>query len=44
MEIALITYVLTVLIPINGLIFLGMRRERQRMRVIALSVWKLTRK
>lgn len=40
-EWALATYLLTVLIPINGLIFLGMRRERIRNKKIMLSLWRM---
>lgn len=41
MEWALATYILTILIPINGIILLGMHRERQRIRKVLLAYWKL---
>lgn len=43
MEVAAVlgVYILTVLIPINGLIWLGIRRERERSRRMLLGIWKM---
>lgn len=42
--IALLVYALTVLIPINGLLFIGMRRENMRRRILLQTAWRLHRK
>lgn len=43
MEVALnITlWILTILVPIHGALFLGWRRERERTRKLVLTYWKL---
>lgn len=38
---ALATFCLTVLIPINGLIYIGIRKERERCRKILMGYWQL---
>jgi hypothetical protein len=40
----LVVLALTVLIPFNGLILLGMMNERQKMKKLALTIWKMLKK
>lgn len=36
-----IAYILLVLVPINGALYLGARKERIRTRKILMAIWKL---
>jgi hypothetical protein len=44
MTVVLLTYIFTFLIPINGIILLGMINERKKMRRILIGLWKVVRK
>lgn len=39
--VALLTYILTVLIPINGALFLGIRNERIKNHRKLMAMWKM---
>jgi hypothetical protein len=41
---AAILYLLTILIPINGILYMGIRQERLRNRRILLEQWRLGRR
>lgn len=41
---AYIIYILTILIPINGLLWMAKRNERERNRRILLAYWRMRRR
>jgi hypothetical protein len=41
MELMILMWVLTILVPIHGLLFLGRRNERKRIRALVVQYWKL---
>lgn len=41
MEVVLLLWILTILVPIHGAFYLGARAERQRVRALVTSYWRL---